>query len=166
MTVERCFSCVASVPRIEGPTHAYLLSSPGCWKLFTELLDALRGDDPSCGNALQNVVDAYAVQHPGKPGRREAQSVHVHLASLCLGLERGFDAQARRQAMQLLLRWRPAFAWLEPPAFANTLTVADVAACRTPARRIETIAAWAASVWEAWKPHRTAVVGIVARLVR
>jgi hypothetical protein len=166
MTLERCFSCFASVARVEGPSHAYMLSSPGCWKLFTELLDTLRGDDAAAGSALQNAVDAYAVQHPGSPGRREAQSVHVHLVSLYLGLERGFDAPARIRAMQLLLKGRPAFDWLEPPAFEGTLSVADVAACRTPAERRSTIAAWAVSVWEAWKPHRAAVAGIGARFVR
>ena len=166
MTFERCFSCFASVARIEGPTHAYLLSSPGCWKLFTDLLEALRVDGLAGTDALQNAVDAFAVQHPGSPGRREAQSVHVHLVSLHLGLERGFDAHARIRAMQALLRGRPSFDWLEPPAFDGTLTVADAAACRTAAGRRETVAAWSASVWEAWKPHRAAVAGIAARLVR
>jgi hypothetical protein len=165
VNVERCFSCSAPVPRIEGPTHAYLLSSPGCWKLFGELLDTLRGED-AIGSSLQDAVDAYAVQHPGTPGRREAQSVHVHLASLHLGLERGLDASARRAAMQVLLRGRPAFTWLEPPSFARSLTIADAVACRSPAARREAVAAWAASAWEAWKPHRTAVVGIVARILR
>ena len=64
MTVERCFGCFATVPRVEGPTHAYMLSSPGCWKLFTGLLDELNRDADTAGSVLQNAVDAYAVQHP------------------------------------------------------------------------------------------------------
>jgi len=165
LTVERCFSCHASVPRIQGPTHDYMTSSPGCWKLFTGLLDALQRDGPAAAGELQDVVDAYAAQHPGRPGRRESQSVHLHLTSLYLGLEHGFDARARQRALQALLRGRPAFAWLEPPSFANTLTVADVVACRSDAARREAIGAWAASVWDAWKPHRATVAGVVARIL-
>jgi hypothetical protein len=143
-----------------------MTSSPGCWKLFAGLLDELNGDVMTAGSPLQDVVDAYAVQHPGAPGRREAQSIHVHLASLYLGLERGFDAQARRKAMQSLLKGKPAFAWLESPRFDSSLTIVDVTACRTPAARREAISAWAASAWEAWKPHRATIVGLVARIER
>jgi len=164
--VDRCFGCTGSVPRVKGPTHEYMTSSPGCWKLFTGLLDELNGDAASAGGMLQDAVDAYAVQHPGTPGRREAQSVHVHLVSLYLGLERGFDARARQKAMQSLLKGKPAFAWLEPPKFGSALTIADVTACRTPAARHAAVRAWAASAWEAWQPHRSTIVGLVARIVR
>lgn len=165
MIAERCFSCTASAPRLQGPTHEYMSSSPGCWKLFTGLLDELNAD-ASAVDALQDAVDAYAVQHPGSPGRREAQSVHVHLASLHLGLDRGFDAAARRKAMQALLRGRPAFPWLAVPPFGNAMTIADITACRTPAARRAAIRAWAASAWDAWKTHRATIVGLVTKVVR
>lgn len=142
-----------------------MTSSAGCWKLFTGLLQELSAD-AAAADALQDAVDAYAVQHPGSPGRREAQSVHLHLASLHLGLERGFDAAARRKAMQALLRNRPVFPWLAVPAFGGSMTVADVTACRTAAARRDAIRAWAASAWDAWKPHRATIVGLVARVVR
>ena len=34
----QCFACCALVPDIDGPTHKYMLSAPGCWKLYGEIL--------------------------------------------------------------------------------------------------------------------------------
>src|SRR5215813_7857026 len=30
----RCFGCGVAVPDIEGPTHRYMLSAPGCWARY------------------------------------------------------------------------------------------------------------------------------------
>ena len=67
--IKACFSCGAQVPDVEGPTHRYMLSSPGCWAVFGEVLAR------EYSNALymknhRLTVDAYAVQHPGKPSRQ------------------------------------------------------------------------------------------------
>jgi hypothetical protein len=34
-----CFSCNAEVPDIDGVVHRYMDSSPGCWKLFGQILE-------------------------------------------------------------------------------------------------------------------------------
>jgi len=32
-----CPRCGAMTPDIDGPTHPYMVSSPGCWRAFAEL---------------------------------------------------------------------------------------------------------------------------------
>lgn len=102
-------------------------------------------------------VDAYAAQHPGVPGRRSAQSVHVHLAALCLSLERGMDEAAVRRAMRKLADGR-GHDWLAPPANLATRTGLEeaIAAAGTPAYG-ETVRAWALEVWGAWSAHHDAI---------
>ena len=78
----RCFSCRATVPDIEGPIHKYMDSSPGCWKLYTDILAKEYNADFYNQNIHRITVDTYAVQHPGKPERKAIQSVNGHLISL------------------------------------------------------------------------------------
>ena len=106
-------------------------------------------------------VDAYAAQHPGVPSRRSIQSVAGHLVALHLLLERGLEpgyvtrvlgaaaaASATRQAP---------FHWLDPPSFAGSRTVLDVAATEGIAAHERMVRAWAADVWAAWSPHHRTV---------
>ena len=65
-------------------------SSPGCWAAFGEVL-ALEYSEASYARAHRLSVDAYAVQHPGRPSPQSVQSVALHLISLCLILEQGLD---------------------------------------------------------------------------
>ena len=41
---ETCPGCGLLAPRSEGPVHRYMLSSPGCWALYGELLAREYGD--------------------------------------------------------------------------------------------------------------------------
>ena len=84
---------------------------------------------PSVRSALQVQVDAYAVQHPGEPGRRAAQSVGIHLMTLCHVLGRGGDPHEGPRLHRLMVA-RPVFAWLEPPQQGRSVTVADVLTTR------------------------------------
>lgn len=34
----RCIGCQAEFAHIDGPTHEYMLSSPGCWAAYGEVL--------------------------------------------------------------------------------------------------------------------------------
>ncbi len=66
-----CVGCGARfLASVEGPTHEYMLASPGCWAAFTELI-AREFGDPAYGALHRHAVDAYAVQHPGhrRPAR-------------------------------------------------------------------------------------------------
>jgi hypothetical protein len=62
-------------------------SSPGCWQLFGEIIEATFsvGRSP----AEQPHMDCFAVQHPGgaESDRRQQGSVAVHLICLCLRIE-------------------------------------------------------------------------------
>jgi len=133
-------------------------SSAACWAAFGSLNDPERPLGPSEFNAL--VVDAYAAQHPGTPSNQAVNSVAIHLMVLYGVLERDFQP-----AQALWLRMRPGrpsnipkherFHWLSPPSFASSLTVADVAAGKTPLERSSLVEAWVKSVWAAWAgPYR------------
>ena len=63
-----CPGCGLVAGPAEGPTHAYIGASPGCWARYGELLAA--GVPPPAPGQL--AVDAYAVQHPGVAERRAA----------------------------------------------------------------------------------------------
>ncbi|MCP5049599.1 MAG: hypothetical protein GY940_20685 [bacterium] len=54
-----CFSCGAPVPEIEGPVHRYMDSSPGCWKIFGEVL-AREYSNAAYARYHRLTVDAYA----------------------------------------------------------------------------------------------------------
>ena len=64
---ELCPGCGLSLPVVEGPTHPYIGASPSCWALFGQVIAREYGA-PAYMKAHQTTVDAYAVQHPGRPG--------------------------------------------------------------------------------------------------
>ena len=74
---------------MEGPTHRYMQSTPGCWAAFGRVL-AREYEDQRYFEVHRLTVDAYAVQHPGIPGRQSIQSVAFHLVRLGLFQENGF----------------------------------------------------------------------------
>jgi hypothetical protein len=140
---ERCVGCGAVVPRSDGPTHAYIGASPGCWAIFGEV--SARG-----GPVHQLLVDAYAAQHPGVPSRRAIQSVAVHLISLGLQLEHDATPARAREAIVAALAIAYRFVWLDSPPWNDALTIVDVHAGAD-------VRDWAASVWRAWSPHHATV---------
>lgn len=162
-SAERCPGCGLREPAHgrDGPTHPYLLAAPGCWALYTEVLAREYGD-PARLAELQLTVDAYAVQHPGAPERRSAQSVALHLVTLCLVVERGADPGSGPRVHRRLTRG-PGFHWLEPPRPNGHLTVASVHGAPSAAEHRRRVRAWAADVWRAWAEHHDAVHGWIAR---
>lgn len=154
--VERCVGCRALVPRTDGPTHRYIGASPGCWAIFCGILAKEYGEwryPP----VHRLTVDAYAAQHPGTPSRRSIQSVAVHLTSLYLVLEGGYDFGAAARAKDRILRHRDHFVWLDPPLSLGKMTVLDVQAAEDLAEHTELVEQWARRVWEAWSPHHGTV---------
>lgn len=150
-----CPDCRALVPDVDGPTHAYLGANAGCWAAWGEL-QARGYVDPAVGAVAPLAVDAYAAQHPGLEGRRQAQSVWVHLVSLCAILERGLSPADGIRLKHEMLRDHPSFPWLEPPADLGSTTVLDASAA-TGNELPVVVRRWAASVWEAWAEHHGAV---------
>jgi hypothetical protein len=143
-----CPGCGARVPADLGAaTHAYIGASPGCWSRWSELL-ATTG----IGGLGRHANDAYAAQHPGVDGRRERQSVAIHLIGLCHWLEHGITDPRLTDLTRAALSGRPDWPWLSPPP-GHEITVHDlpVPASASDGRR------WAEAVWHAWVDHHAQV---------
>ncbi|MDE3070296.1 MAG: hypothetical protein KGJ43_06175 [Acidobacteriota bacterium] len=158
VAVVRCPGCRGVVPDEAGPVHAYMLSAPGCWRLYGEVLAREYGD------ALRRrehrlAVDAYAVQHPGSHDRRNRQSVALHLMSLALILERSATHEQARRMLSACARARPEFPWLEPPEVPGAVTVVDVHRASGAGAHLELVRAWAMGAWRAWSRQHPVVLG-------
>jgi hypothetical protein len=114
--------------------------------------------DSACRDVLQLVVDAYACQHPGDRGRRSAQSVGIHLTTLCLVLEQGADPRRGPDLHRRMVARRD-FTWLQPPAHRGGLTVQSVAETPTSDAYVEAAWAWARDTWWSWRRHHDTVRG-------
>ena len=157
VTQELCPGCGVQLPKVTGPTHRYMTSSPSCWRHYGELL-AAQYQEPERMSFHQLVVDAYAVQHPGqtRDDPRAVQSVAIHLMTLCLFLERGADPALGTRLHKHMVD-RPVFHWLDPPSTRGQLTVADVATGPDAAAARSLTYAWAADAWAAWGSHHKTV---------
>ena len=153
---EACPGCGLLLPPGDGPTHPYIGASSACWGLFGELLAREYGP---LGYPLSHrlAVDAYAVQHPGRPEPRSIRSVALHLAGLCLVLEQGVEPRRATRAIRDLLARKPAFAWLEPPRPNGTVTVRDVLSAADFDEHRRRVEQCARDVWEAWSGHHEVV---------
>ena len=150
-----CPGCGALVPDIEGPTHKYVPSSPGCWKTFGELQadEVRRFGYPS---AHRLAVDAYMAQHPGNGSdRRDRQSVFVHLVGLCAALEHDLPPAIATRLLGGVIRRRgrefPVLRRTAGPGRVTVLHLAGAADLTDYERRARE---WAAAVWESWREHQ------------
>ena len=163
--LEACPGCGAMVPKSDGPTHAYIGASPGCWEAWGEF-QARSFASPAIAAVQPLAVDVYAVQHPGLEERRAIQSVWVHLVSICLILERGRSPTDGIQAKQVLLARERSFARLEPPVGAYSMTLLDVASVADPDAVPDAVRRWAGVTWDAWRSHHGVVRARAAVLAR
>jgi hypothetical protein len=131
-------------------------SSPGCWAAFGQVL-ALEYSEASYARAHRLSVDAYAVQHPGRPSPQSVQSVALHLISLSLILEQGLDFSEATDAIRAAADAKGRFSWLTPPPLRGERTVADVLGSADGDDHRKRVRAWAASAWAAWAPHHSTV---------
>jgi hypothetical protein len=154
----RCIGCGGLVPEMDGPTHRYLESSPGCWHLFGRVL-ALEYSDRAFGRLHRLTVDSYAVQHPGRHSPQTVQSVWLHLISLHLVVERGLEGGYATRVMATASRKKERFSWLTPPASLGDVTVVDVVDTATVAEHETRVRAWAGCAWSAWAEHHVTVRG-------
>ncbi|HEY3858328.1 MAG TPA: DUF5946 family protein [Gammaproteobacteria bacterium] len=152
----RCPGCGAEFPEREGPVHRYMESSPACWAAYGEVL-AREYSDPTYFQVHRLSVDAYAVQHPGKPSPQTIQSVAVHLIRLCLLLERDLPMERANAAMLIASEQEERYVWLLPPASLGALTVADVKDAVGAEDHMQRVRAWATCAWDAWSPHHLTI---------
>lgn len=149
---ERCPGCGGRYPAMPaGETHPYIGASPACWAVFGEVL-AREFQDPGYGWIHRHTVDAYTVQHPGLDGRRQRQSVALHLIGLCHWLEQRLPTEHVNRVTQRLASSEVAWPWLEPPDDYE-LTVQDVIAATSGEEHGRYVRHWGESVWEAWSEH-------------
>jgi hypothetical protein len=153
---QQCMWCKGWFSDEDGPTHAYMESIPGCWAAYGRVL-AREYEDQRYFAIHRLTVDAYAVQHPGKPGRQSIQSVGVHLVRLCLFFERGLAPDNANAAMLAAARHKAGYIWLEPPASLGSLTVADVSAAAGVDEHVSAVRSWASQMWQVWSPHHAKV---------
>lgn len=149
---EACFSCGAVVPFTDGPTHDYMLSSPGCWALYGEVL-AREYQNPAYMAKHRLTVDAYAVQHPGEPTPAAKRSVLFHLLSLCAVLERNASPGEATAMLQRLGESKPEAQWLPPPEDLGEVTVANVHPAEDIEEHLEAVERWSRSAWRSWSAH-------------
>ena len=154
-TLIHCLGCGALVPDIEGSTHEYMLSTPGCWSLFNQV--AVQQYEIASFDLRRLAVDAYAVQHPGTTDRRAVQSVAVHLISLYFVLERGLTPTEATDKMRQALLDKSRFVWLRLPQSMGEITVVDVISVTDPVEHEALIKRWARSAWEAWSVHHAQI---------
>ena len=124
---EPCPGCGARyAPSDDPPSHPYIGASSACWATFGELL-AREFGDIAYGRVHRHSVDAYAAQHPGKDGRRERQSVALHLIAIAHWLEAGITTPELNRITQGLASAGRKWPWLEPPDPTRyRMTVVDV----------------------------------------
>jgi len=161
-----CYSCGALVKDIPGTPHKYIGATAGCWEIYGEILAKEFGEYgyPEPTNRL--TVDTYAVQHPGKPGRRAIQSVSGHLVSLHLVLEEGWSGPVATRAIAQILKQADQFIWLEPPSPSGHITVLDVVKANSLPEHEQLVLAWARDVWQAWAAHHVYVRDLVRQYLR
>jgi Family of unknown function (DUF5946) len=156
VTTEECMWCKAKLPAIVGATHEYMESTPSCWAAFGRVI-AKEYSDPQFFAVHRLTVDAYAVQHPGKPSRQSIQSVGVHLVRLCLFLEHGLEPEKANDAMLAAAKLKSTYHWLEPPASLGRLTVSDVDAATNAEHHKVLVRQWAEQMWQVWSAHHDVV---------
>lgn len=149
---EPCLGCGGLFAEGDGPTHPYMLSSPGCWTRYGEVL-AREYSQPELLATHRLSVDAYAVQHPGsRDDRRAVQSVGLHLARRMLQLDRPAAPRETSDVMLGLASAKAGLKWLEPPEVFS-VTVADVPLGGSFDDHVAAVRAWGADAWEAWQAH-------------
>jgi hypothetical protein len=144
------------VADIDGPTHAYMTSAPGCWRAYGELL--VRSSDWVVDRGtVQLRTDAYASQHATNPDARNRQSVAVHLMSLCATFELGVPAG---RTTALLGGWthRPGgYPDLISDDHHGAVTVIDVLDAQGGQAHAAAVDRWARSVWNGWSAHHAEI---------
>ncbi len=150
---EPCPGCGARFgPREPAAVHPYLGASPACWAAFGELLAREFEDRAYYGRVHRHTVDAYAAQHPGQDGRRQRQSVALHLIGLCHWLEHDLESARLNAITGRLTASTRDWPWLDPPSKYD-MTVLDVLGGADADEHGRLVRRWAESVWDAWRVH-------------
>lgn len=155
----KCFGCGSNSLNIEGETHAYMLSAPGCWVMFCEVMER-EYSNLMYAKAHHYTVDAFAAQHVGdKKDSRAINSVIIHLASLCMLFEHNLNIS---EVVDFKIKFSQHYKgsgilqWLEPPVSFGDLTIHELWENDKPELHFSLAEKWAKSVWRSWShQHKT-----------
>ncbi len=137
------------------PRHKYLPATPGCWKLYGELL-AKEYSDLNYWRVHRLTVDTYSVQHTQSDDPRNIQSVNVHLVALYMGLEKKLSSDAIPPIMSRVIQIdKGAFVKLKAPSFHSVKNVSAILPARNATEHCRLVQDWANEVWEIWETHHT-----------
>jgi Family of unknown function (DUF5946) len=162
-TANETCTCGAVVPTVDGTTHPYMLSTAGCWSLYSQILAREYGD-PRYFAVHRFTVDCYAAQHPGRPERKAIQSVNAHLVGLHVMLERGSSAGFAGRTIGVVAdSLSNELKWLDPPDTFGRLTVEDVVGASDAEAHCAVVRDWAAEVWAAWSLHHETIRILASR---
>lgn len=103
----------------------------------------------------QYVVDNWTLQHADQSSKPIA--VIFALIGLYLHIEKGFSGRAVQQVHMKLARYRRRWPNFDLPVERGHFTVRDVMAHPPGEPRNQAIAAWSASIWEAYRHCRELV---------
>ncbi len=143
-----CPGCGGRFADIDGPVHAYMTSSPGCWQAYGQVL-AHEYTDKALFDAIHRLsVDAYALQHPGDLNDRRAnQSVIIHYVSLFLIFEENqpheFATRALKKLSKISLPQRPH----APKTYDWVVGDIDISNVRSHKNCVKQ---WAQATYQAW----------------
>ncbi len=152
-----CIGCGAGVPDIEYPVHGDMRTSPGCWRLFCDVLGR-EFSNRAYWPVHQLTVNAYALQHA-------ASNPALHLLALCLGLEHKYSDDRILAIMRRAAKEKerlPEIAALRTVA----LTVLRVHAARNEWEHIASVTEWAQSVWHSFRDSHEAIRALVTKIVQ
>ncbi len=162
----RCPECGSETCEIQGPTHEYMISSPGCWKIFGEILNK-EYSNPSYMKVHRLTVDAFACQHVGEDNPRAKQSVIVHLVALHLAFDQKMDFSKIPPVMDAIIKeLKGKFPKLNKPDFTNVMNVTDVVLAESADDHCRLVTEWASQVWLAWKDEHGRIRDIASSFMR
>lgn len=146
----KCPECGSIAEEVDGPIHEYMISSPGCWKVFCDVLNK-EYSDPDFMKVHRLTVDAFACQHVGDDDPRAKQSVMVHLLALHLALDLKLKFSEIPNVMDFAIReLKGKFPKLDRPDFTDVMKVTDVLVAESADEHCRLVTKWAEQVWSAW----------------
>src|SRR4051794_18151935 len=107
--------------------------------------------------------DAYAVQHPGRPGSSSTPSVWIHLAALHLVLERGWSADRLTRLRRVAGEGNGGGRWRPPPASMGGIGAIDVTSAAAP-HVADVVRNWVEAAYAAWADQHGAIRTLTTRL--
>lgn len=137
-----------------------MLSAPGCWAMFCEVLEK-EYSDMIYAKAHHYTVDSYACQHPGNKENKQAiNSVGVHLSSLYMLLENSMSMSEGgnfKNKFSEFNKQADFIHWLKPPKPLGKITVFDIWNLEDSTQHFSKCKQWAESTWYAWHYHHNTI---------